>query len=302
MMAFYASAAAMLAMALLFVLPPLLRTGVSSGSDVSSGALNLQVLRDQLRELDADLQAGTIDAQAHQSARHELELRVAQDVHAAPARLQANLRQHWSALAVVVLVSLVAVSAYRAVGTPQGLNVASAAHSATSNQPMGDAAAGGQVTAEQIEAMVARLAEKLKAKPDDANGWRMLAKSYETLRRFDQAVDAYQHLLKLMPNDSAAMVDYAVTLAMSSGQSLSGEPERIINRALEIDPGNLQALALAGSAAFERHDYAKAVTPWRKILALAPPDSDMARSIAASIDKAEALSAGQQAAPKAAAR
>lgn len=167
---------------------------------------------------------------------------------------------------------------------------------------MSEAAAGGPVTAEQIEAMVARLAEKLKAKPDDANGWRMLARSYETLRRFDQAVDAYQHLLKLTPNDSAAMVDYAVTLAMSSGQSLSGEPERIINRALEIDPGNLQALALAGSAAFERHDYAKAVTPWRKILALAPRDSEMARSIAGSIDKAEALSAGQQAAPKAAAR
>lgn len=302
MMAFYASAVAMLAVALLFVLPPLLRTGASSIREVSSGALNLQVLRDQLRELDADLQAGTIDAQAHQVARRELELRVAQDVHAAPAKLQASVRQHWSALGVLVLVSLVAVSAYRAVGTPQGLDVANAAPSATSKPPMGEAAAGGPVTAEQIEAMVARLAEKLKAKPDDAQGWRMLARSYETLRRFDQAVDAYQHLLKLTPNDSAAMVDYAVTLAMSSGQSLSGEPERIINRALEIDPGNLQALALAGSAAFERHDYAKAITPWRKILALAPPDSDMARSIAASIDKAEALSAGQQAAPKAAAR
>lgn len=302
MIAFYASAVAMLAVALLFLLPPLLRTNASSIREVSSGALNLRVLRDQLRELDADLQAGTIDAQAHQVARRELELRVAQDVHAAPAKPQASLRQHWSALGVLVLVSLVAVSAYRAVGTPQGLDVANAAPFATSKPPMSEAAAGGPVTAEQIEAMVARLAEKLKAKPDDANGWRMLARSYETLRRFDQAVDAYQHLLKLTPNDSAAMVDYAVTLAMSSGQSLSGEPERIINRALEIDPGNLQALALAGSAAFERHDYAKAVTPWRKILALAPRDSEMARSIAGSIDKAEALSAGQQAAPKAAAR
>lgn len=301
MIAFYASAAAMLALALLFVLPPLLRRDVSSSRSVQSDDLNLAVLRDQLRELDADLQAGTIDALAHQSARHELAQRVAQDVHAAPSALKANLRQHWSALAVGALVAAVALSTYQVVGTPQGLEVATAAPpSAPSKPPFAEAAAGGAVTAEQIEGMVARLAEKLKAKPDDVNGWRMLARSYETLRRLDQAVDAYQHVLKLTPSDSAVMVDYAVTLAMSSGQSLSGEPERVINRALEIDPGNLQALALAGSAAFERQDYAQAIAPWRKILAQAPPDSEMARSIAASIDKAEALSAGKQATPKAA--
>lgn len=294
MIAFYASAAAMLALALLFVLPPLLRRDVSSSRSVQSDDLNLAVLRDQLRELDADLQVGTIDALAHQSARHELAQRVAQDVHPASSALKANLRQLWSALAVGGLVAAVALSTYQVVGTPQGLDVATAAPpSVSSKPPFTEAAADGAVTAEQIEGMVARLAEKLKAKPDDVNGWHMLARSYETLRRFDQAVDAYQHVLKLTPNDATVMVDYAVTLAMSSGQSLSGEPERLINRALEIDPGNLQALALAGSAAFERQDYAQAIAPWRKILAQAPPDSEMARSIAASIDKAEALSAGK---------
>ncbi len=294
MIAFYASAAAMLALALLFVLPPLLRSHASSAKSVLSDDLNLAVLRDQLRELDADLQAGTIDAPAYQIARHELEQRVAQDVQARPSKVQATFRQHWSALAVVVLVPVVAVFAYRVVGTPQGLDVASVAPPSASQPPFAEAAAGGAVTAEQIEGMVARLAEKLKSTPDDVNGWRMLARSYETLRRFDQAADAYQQLLKLTPDDSEVMVDHAVTLAMSSGQSLSGEPERIINRALQIDPGNLQALALAGSAAFERADYANAIKAWQQILALTPPGSDTARSIASSLDKARARLAAKE--------
>jgi cytochrome c-type biogenesis protein CcmH len=294
MIAFYALAAAMVVLALLFVLPPLLRLHASSAKSVLSDELNLVVLRDQLRELDADLQAGTIDALAYQSARHELEQRVAQDVQASPSKVQATLRQHWSALVVVVLVPLVAVSAYRVVGTPQGLDVTAVAPPSASKPPLAEAAAGGAVTAEQIEGMVARLAEKLKSKPDDVNGWRMLARSYETLRRFDQAADAYQQLLKLTPDDSAVMVDYAVTLAMSSGQRLSGEPERVINRALEIDPGNLQALALAGSAAFEREDYANAIKAWQQVLALMPPGSDMASSIASSLDKARARLAAKE--------
>jgi cytochrome c-type biogenesis protein CcmH/NrfG len=175
-------------------------------------------------------------------------------------------------------------------GTPKALDPATLVA-----QPSPGQAGQAAVSPAQIEAMVARLAEKLKTQPDDANGWRMLARSYETLRRFDQAVDAYRHLLQLAPNDADALVDYAVTLAMSSGQSLSGEPEKLIHRALAIDPGNVQALALAGSAAFERRDYAQAIQPWRKILAQAPADSDIARSIAASIAKAEALAAAPSA-------
>jgi cytochrome c-type biogenesis protein CcmH len=42
--------------------------------------VNLTVLRDQLRELDADLAAGAIDAAGYASARQELERRVAEDV------------------------------------------------------------------------------------------------------------------------------------------------------------------------------------------------------------------------------
>ncbi|PXX44064.1 tetratricopeptide repeat protein [Undibacterium pigrum] len=143
----------------------------------------------------------------------------------------------------------------------------------------------------QILAMVEGLAARLKKQPDDAEGWRRLARSYETLRRFDLAVNAYQQLLRLRPDDADVLTDYAVSLAVSRQQNLSGEPEQLLKKALSIKPGHIQALALLGSAAYERQDYQAAVLAWKKIVAQLPADDEMAVSINASISKAEKLAA-----------
>lgn len=185
----------------------------------------------------------------------------------------------WSPIAVGLLLPAAAVALYAAIGTPQAVLAPSAQPEAPAIGPA------------QIEAMVNRLAERLKNEPDDAEGWRMLAHSYETLRRFDAAVDAYRHLIALEPNNANELTDAAVALGMTLNQDLSGEPERLIDRALAINPNHVQALALKGSAAYERGDYAQAIAPWKKILAMVPQDSEMARSIAASVAKAEAFAA-----------
>jgi cytochrome c-type biogenesis protein CcmH len=185
----------------------------------------------------------------------------------------------WSPIAVGLLLPAAAVALYAAIGTPQAVLAPPA---------VADAPAIGPA---QIEAMVNRLAERLKTEPDDVEGWRMLAHSYETLRRFDAAVEAYRHLIALEPNNANGLTDAAVALGMALNQDLSGEPERLIDRALAINPNHVQALALKGSAAYERGDYAQAIPPWKRILAMVPQDSDMARSIGASVEKAEALAA-----------
>lgn len=185
----------------------------------------------------------------------------------------------WSPIAIGLVFPAVAVALYAAIGTPQAVLAPPA---------QADAPAIGPA---QIEAMVNRLAERLKTDPDDAEGWRMLAHSYETLRRFDAAVDAYRHLIALEPNNANGLTDAAVALGMTMNQDLSGEPERLIDRALAINPNHVQALALKGSAAYERGDYAQAIPPWKRILAMVPQDSEMARSIGASVEKAETLAA-----------
>jgi cytochrome c-type biogenesis protein CcmH len=88
------------------------------------------------------------------------------------------------------------------------------------------------------------------------------------------------------------LADYADVVAMSQGRRLAGEPEKIIARALSLDPRHVKSLALSGSAAFERGDFAAAVREWRTILTLVPPDSQVAQSIGNSISDAERRSGG----------
>ena len=95
------------------------------------------------------------------------------------------------------------------------------------------------------------------------------------------------------PRDAQLLADLADVLAMTRGGAgagnLQGEPEQLVLRALEIDPKNLKALALAGTAAFERKDYSSAVRYWERMLPLVPADSEDARSIQGSLAEARAL-------------
>jgi cytochrome c-type biogenesis protein CcmH len=80
---------------------------------------------------------------------------------------------------------------------------------------------------------------------------------------------------------------------MSEGRSLAGKPMEIINRALKIDPENLKALQLAGSAAFEAKDYKKAVDYWQRVLKKVPPGSEVADAINERINEAKTLAASK---------
>lgn len=278
MTAFLIGAALLLAAALAFVLPPLLRKEQAT-NNVQRDQLNLAVLRDQLRELEADLAAGTIDAAAYESARHELERRVAEEVLPAVGTQTTAANKRWSVAAVAVAVPVLAVSLYTLVGEPAALDPAAMAAAEQQNSH--------EISPEQIEGMVASLAQRLQNEPDNVEGWNMLARSYNALGKYDKAAEAYARLTKLVPDDAALLADYADTLAMAMNRSLIGEPEKIVARAVQIDPKNVKALALWGSAAFERKDYAGAVERWKTLQALVPAESDIARSIAGSIAEAQ---------------
>ena len=77
-----------------------------------------------------------------------------------------------------------------------------------------------------------------------------------------------------------------ISLAMSNGRRLDGEPLKLIERALQIDPTEIKALALAGTAAYDHQEYAKAVGYWERAIKAAPNDPEFARSLKASLDEA----------------
>ncbi len=145
------------------------------------------------------------------------------------------------------------------------------------------------MTAEQIEQMVAKLAQRLESAPEDPAGWSMLGRSYAALGRFKEAADAYKQAVNQVPADPQLLADYADALGMAQGRSLKGEPSRLIARALAADPDHFKSLALAGTAAFEARDYPAAIRHWERLAKKIPPDSEFAQSIADSLAEARQL-------------
>ncbi len=273
---FWIIAGLMIAVALLFIVPPLLARARRQGSATRS-ELNLSIYRDQLRELDADLAAGTLSTEQYRSARNELEGRVLDDSEAAVKAAPPPSSGRIWAIAAVIAVPIFTISLYSILGKPWELT---AQHEA--NQPQ-------EVTQEQINAMVEGLAKKLKDNPNDAEGWAMLGRSYVNLRRYADASTAYARLTTLVPNDAQLLADYADVLAMKNSRSMKGEPEKLIVQALTIDPDNVKALALAGTAAFQRKSYNSAIEKWQKLLTLVPADSQIAGQISANISQTQGL-------------
>lgn len=285
MTTFLIVAALLLAIAIAAVAAPLLRKPRTS-EGAESAALSLQVLREQLSDLERERQAGTLDAAQYEKECADIERRAIEDGRQPPAAAVAESRQTWLAAAIGAAVAAIAIGLYALLGTPAAFQQPGAGHAAGQQN-------AHSVTPQQIEAMVARLAERLQDNPGDGEGWLMLARSYNALGRFPEASAAFGRAMSLLPPDAQLLSDYADTLAMAQGRSLRGEPEKIIQRALAADPRNIKALALSGSAAFERQDYAAAIAEWRKVLDIVPPDSNVADRIRNSIADAESRSGGR---------
>lgn len=265
---FWALGALLAAAALALAARPLWRR--RAGGAVSRDAMNAAVYRDQLRELEADLASGLLAQTDHNRAREELERRALEDFsHVEKEREPGGNR---FVAYCVLAVPLVALGVYFVVGNPAVIALQDTA----------------QATQHQIEGMVERLAAKLKDNPDEVEGWKLLGRSYGTLGRYPEAAAAYAKAAARAPRDAQVLADLADVLAMANGQRLAGDPEKLVERALQIDPKNLKALALAGTAAFDRGDFAAAAARWERMLPLVPADSEDARVIRENVEQARA--------------
>jgi cytochrome c-type biogenesis protein CcmH len=296
MIAFWISAAVMLALALALVLPALLRS--KSPVDQSAGSAaqaNLSVLRSQLTQLDADFAAGSINAEQLALAKSEVERRALEEESAPESSLSPTLpaKSTRTAWALGLAMPVLALGVYGFLGNLQALDPVNL-----------QAKADTEPTPQQIEAMVNAFAARLEAvppnQPPDPKAWEMLARSYAAMQKFPEANKAYKRAVELNPGNAQMLADHADVIAMLQGQSMVGEPTQLFERALVLDPNNLKALALAGSAAFEKKDFAKAIQFWSKAQGLVPPGSDFAKGLASSVEEARTASGAVQGSTKSA--
>jgi cytochrome c-type biogenesis protein CcmH len=144
------------------------------------------------------------------------------------------------------------------------------------------------MTPEQIDAMVAKLADRMQANPDDMQGWLMLARSYKALGRYDEAVKAYARAEKVIDESPDLLASYAEAIAMANGKGLQGKPVKLIEKALKLDPEHGHSLFLAGAAAMEAGNNKKGIAYWEKLLPQVEPGSDIDQMLRGGIEKMKA--------------
>lgn len=277
MIPFIITAGVMTAIALAWVVVPLMRH--QRTASIAREASNVAILRDQLQELEHDLATGAITRAQHDEARHELEARVLEESQPQPSTSTPLLsstgrRTLW---AIAAIVPVAAVALYALWGN---LDAFSPMAKVDNHQH--------EVNAEQVDAMVGKLAARLEKEPNNAEGWMILARSYYALKRFPEAARAFEHVAQLVPDQPNVLVDYADALGATQ-QSLKGKPTELVMQALKLEPTNWKGLALAGTAAFDRTDYKQAIGYWEQLKQVLPPESEMSKSVEGSIAEARQL-------------
>jgi cytochrome c-type biogenesis protein CcmH len=264
---FWIYAAGLIILAMAFIVLPLLRARFKTGID--SDELNLSVFKQQLAELDSDLEAGILDNERYEAAKVDLEKEllsdIVDDVSDAAPPLSKGAR--WMALSAL-LVPLTALLLYQLLGSPQII------------QRLAEQQAGGGTQAAHtqsratMEELVRRLAAKLEEQPNNPEGWYMLGRSYMAMNQLPDALKAFERAVQLDSENAGVLLAYAEAIAASSDNDFTGQAAPLVEKAYQLEPENPNALWMTGIGAYQQGDYQTALSRWEKLQAMLSPQSD----------------------------
>lgn len=270
--------AAMTALAISALLRPMRKMqGAAHGHDK-----DVALYKDQLAEIDRDVARGVLS----ESDAHSARLEVSRRLLAADAMAKAEAQQSdtaanakWrkaASLAVVILIPAVAMALYVSQGSP-GLP----------DQPF---LARMEVPASQlpVEALVVRVEQRLKEKPDDLRGWEVLAPSYVALRRYDDAVMAWLRVIALGGENAERLAALGEAQVFAANGLVVPAARQTLARAEKLDPLEPRAQYYLGLAEIEDGKKDAALKRWKALVAQAPADAPWKASIETEIAGLEA--------------
>ncbi len=279
-------------------------------ADAPAAAYDLQVYRDQLKEVDRDLERGILTEAEATRARTEVSRRILDADRALTqgdaAENRRGLLDRW--IIAVGLVAMIggAVGVYFQIGAPGYPDLPLATRiaildEARANRPP-QADAESQVTIREAvpdqpdrEELVARLRTIMEQRPNDAEGMALLASNEAALGNFRAARIAQGRLIELIGDDvtGAHFIDHAEMMILAAGGYVSPEAEAALVRGLEMEPRNGTARYYAGLMYAQQGRPDLAFPIWRNLLAESTADAPWLDPIRLQIEEVAAL-AGQR--------
>lgn len=278
MLIFILTVSVLILLALLFIVPTLLKAHRLPTETFDQQ--NIRIARERLQELKREFTAGTMSQETFDQARVELEQTLALDLSAGDGKHVESPAKSARALGLGLLIAVpvMAVLMYMQLGRVDSLSGELAASPAEQKVP------GMNMTMDEA---ITKLKAKLEKDPANAEGWYMLARSYMSLQRYQESIGAYRKTIELVGDDADLMLRYADALVMSNGGRFAGEPTDVINKALQIKPDHPQGLWLAGMAANEAGQYKQALQHWYRLEPLLDGDINSQTEVRAMIADVE---------------
>jgi cytochrome c-type biogenesis protein CcmH len=266
--------AAMTLATVALLLVPLLRARPAA---VSRAAYDLTVYKDQLAEVERELERGTLTADQAEAARTEIQRRILALGDTGKGAAQPR-RIALPAIAIAAVVPLVGFGIYVLLGHPE-LPDQPYSSRASKIAEMKDQAA-------MIQNMVAQLSARLEKQPNDGKGWAMLGRSLRVLGQTEKAQAAYKKAVALMPGDTQVRLEYGALLLseLPEGSMLPPEFVQLMREVVAVDPNNPDALYFLGISASQTGNPAKARELWTKLMTQLPEGSEDRAEIKKQID------------------
>jgi cytochrome c-type biogenesis protein CcmH len=260
-MLFWIVAAAMTFAVCLLLLAPLARerAGVRNSRDHE-----LEVYKDQLREIDRDRSRGLIEDGEADMARAEIGrkvIRLSEGDGGGAETASSRTLGRWVGAIAVLSLPLVSWGLYAATGSPD-----------YPGQPL-QARLDRDPSQQSPEELIARAEAHLAANPDDARGWDVLAPIYLRLNRFDDAASAFANAIRLDEPTAARLSGQGEALTAAANGRVTDEAQALFSQALNIEPGNIRGRYFTGLASAQTGDRQAAESVWRPMLSDLPEDS-----------------------------
>lgn len=265
---------------ILSIVSPLVRNTEQS-VDIEKTSFDLAVFRDQLEEINRDRDVGRLPDAEAAAAKAEIERRMLKAIDTQSGDLVSATKHGQgliNGLAFPIALGLVAVLAsvglYFNLGNI-GLDDAPLSKRgdiqiASSSGNLGNGEAG-----DEGRAIIARLAKRLDANPNDLQGWITLGRTQRSLGDYKSAVLAFEQAIKVAgPRKSAELLsDYGETLVFEAFGTVSPRAVEMFQEALARDPTDIKSRYYIAASRSQLGDYRGAIALWRGLTADAPPDA-----------------------------
>ena len=225
------------------------------GNDPTRDAFNAAVYRDQLVEVESDRARGLIGEAEAEAARIEIARRLiaADGKESAPDSTNGGFPAKAAMIVVAVMLPVAALALYLAYGSPR-----------LPDQPLA-VRLQDPANEQNLAALVARVEARLRAHPEEGEGWEVIAPVYMGWRRFGDAAQAYAQAIRLLGPSAQRLSGQGQALVLKNDGVVTEEARKALEQALALDPTLLEPRILIAIAKEQDGHYAAAVEDWRAL-------------------------------------